>query len=168
MDSPIAVVRTLVTQKAAVISGTLDASWRSRRIAPRIVGGAPNKLMDRVDTATPNRKNGDVGGSLEVRISDAERHRIVERLNQAYADGRITFDEHHERVDLALAALTKRDARAITSDLPRATGRRRRPQSRFRPPRLFLKANVVLWAIWGTEVLLGNTPAGDLWPLIVT
>jgi hypothetical protein len=123
---------------------------------------------NRVDTAPAIRQNGAVGGSLEVRISDADRNRVVERLREAYAEGRISLDELHERVDLAFGALTKQDVVSITKDLPKLKGRHGPPQSRFRPPRLFLKVNAVLWAIWGAETLSGHAGTHDLWPLVVT
>lgn len=124
--------------------------------------------MHRVDTGPRSHQNGAVGRSLELRVSDADRHQAVERLREAYAEGRITLDELHERVDRALEAVTRHDVVSITRDLPKVAGKRRAPQGRFRPPRLFLEVNAVLWAIWGVEVVSGHAGTGDLWPLIVT
>jgi hypothetical protein len=53
-----------------------------------------------------------------IRVSDADRDRIVERLREHYADGRLTSDELDERVSAALSAKTYGDLRAIMTDLP--------------------------------------------------
>jgi hypothetical protein len=44
-----------------------------------------------------------------LRISDADREQAVVTLNDAVADGRLTWDEHAERVELALKARTRAD-----------------------------------------------------------
>jgi hypothetical protein len=53
-----------------------------------------------------------------MRVSDADRDRIVERLREHFADGRLTSDELDERVSAALSAKTYGDLRAIMTDLP--------------------------------------------------
>jgi hypothetical protein len=53
-----------------------------------------------------------------IRISDADRERIVERLREHYAVGRLTSDELDERVTAALSAKTYGDLRAVMTDLP--------------------------------------------------
>ena len=41
-----------------------------------------------------------------VRASDSDRDQVAEVLHTAYAEGRISLDEHEERVSAALAART--------------------------------------------------------------
>jgi hypothetical protein len=53
-----------------------------------------------------------------IRISDAEREHVVERLREHYADGRLTADELDERVTVALSAKTYGDLRVVMTDLP--------------------------------------------------
>jgi hypothetical protein len=53
-----------------------------------------------------------------IRISDADRERVVERLREHYADGRLTSDELDERVTAALNAKTYGDLRGPMTDLP--------------------------------------------------
>jgi len=53
-----------------------------------------------------------------MRISDADREHIVERLREHYAEGRLTSDELDERVTAALSAKTYGDLRAVMTDLP--------------------------------------------------
>jgi len=50
-----------------------------------------------------------------IRISDAEREHVVERLREHYADGRLTSDELDERVTAALSAKIKKE---ITKSKP--------------------------------------------------
>ena len=55
------------------------------------------------------------GGNL--RASDADREQVATLLSAAYAEGRLTRDEHDERVDQLMAAKTFDDLIPITSDL---------------------------------------------------
>jgi len=61
-----------------------------------------------------------MGRSLEVRLSDADRHQVVERLRDAYTEGRISIDELHDRAEVAFHALTRQGVVSITMDLPQA------------------------------------------------
>lgn len=56
-----------------------------------------------------------------LRISDAERDTIVDRLNVAVGEGRITLAEFSERAGLAQEARTRADVVPLTADLPDAT-----------------------------------------------
>lgn len=51
------------------------------------------------------------------RASDADRDQVSEVLNTAYAEGRLTFDEHQERAQSALQARTFDDLTELTADL---------------------------------------------------
>ena len=42
----------------------------------------------------------------QFRVSDADRDQVTEVLHAAYAEGRITLDEHAERTSAALEAKT--------------------------------------------------------------
>lgn len=53
-----------------------------------------------------------------VLASDGERDDAVRVLNEAFAEGRLTGDEHGERVRSAYAARTWRDLDRVTADLP--------------------------------------------------
>ncbi|GAA2803242.1 DUF1707 SHOCT-like domain-containing protein [Crossiella cryophila] len=54
----------------------------------------------------------------EMRVSDAERDLIAQRLNQAVGEGRITLTEYNERVGLAYAAVTRGELDRVVADLP--------------------------------------------------
>lgn len=62
---------------------------------------------------TPQREP----GFEDLRCSDSDRQLVTDVLNTAYAEGRITIDEHDERVDKAHAAKTFRELNALTTDL---------------------------------------------------
>jgi hypothetical protein len=55
------------------------------------------------------------GGSL--RASDADREKVATVLSTAYAEGRLSRDEHEERLDQLLAAKTFDELIPITRDL---------------------------------------------------
>lgn len=54
----------------------------------------------------------------ELRISDADRHRIAQVLQDAAGDGRLTLDELQERLDRVFAAKTFGEVTELTADLP--------------------------------------------------
>ncbi|MFI0407962.1 DUF1707 and DUF4870 domain-containing protein [Actinomadura sp. 3N508] len=53
----------------------------------------------------------------DLRVSDAEREPVIERLQDAYAEGRLDHDEFDMRVHLAMTAKTRNDLGAVTRDL---------------------------------------------------
>lgn len=55
-----------------------------------------------------------------IRASDTERHAVVHRIQDAVADGMLTFDEGGERMAAAYAARFTRDLAPLTADLPPA------------------------------------------------
>ncbi|MFA1544400.1 DUF1707 domain-containing protein [Actinomadura monticuli] len=61
--------------------------------------------------------------SGDLRVSDAEREPVIQRLQDAYAEGRLDEDEFDMRVQLAITARTRRDLGAVTQDLVPAPAR---------------------------------------------
>jgi hypothetical protein len=59
-----------------------------------------------------------------LRASDAERDRIADILRDALAEGRLTADEHAERVEGVLSAKTVGELEVFIQDLPAAHGHR--------------------------------------------
>jgi uncharacterized Tic20 family protein len=53
----------------------------------------------------------------ELRVSHAEREPVVERLQQAYAEGRLDLAELDLRLHLAMTAKTRADLGAVLADL---------------------------------------------------
>ena len=57
-----------------------------------------------------------------IRASDADRDRIADILRDAMAEGRLTADEHAERVDLVYRAKTVNELEPLVKDLPVSGG----------------------------------------------
>ncbi|MEV6285901.1 DUF1707 domain-containing protein [Kribbella sp. NPDC051770] len=53
-----------------------------------------------------------------VRVGDDERQEAVRRLGEHYEAGRLTAEEHSERISQALQAKTAGDLAALFADLP--------------------------------------------------
>jgi hypothetical protein len=69
-----------------------------------------------------NEEPGQLDPSGKVRVSDAEREAVVERLRVATVEGRLTLSELTERTEAAYTATTRADLVPITADLPAVTG----------------------------------------------
>jgi hypothetical protein len=65
---------------------------------------------------------GDDEGEVRLRASDADRERVARVLGEALADGRLTVDEHGERIGILYATRTLDELTPLTADL--GTGRR--------------------------------------------
>ncbi|HET6988926.1 MAG TPA: DUF1707 domain-containing protein [Kribbella sp.] len=55
-----------------------------------------------------------------IRIGDSEREDAIKRLGEHYEAGRLSAEEHAERIDRALQAKTDADLAALFADLPGA------------------------------------------------
>jgi hypothetical protein len=55
-----------------------------------------------------------------MRASDADRDRVAEQLREALAEGRLTVEEHAERLDAVYRARTYADLSPLVEDLPSA------------------------------------------------
>jgi len=53
----------------------------------------------------------------DLRASDADRDRVLGMLSEAMSDGRLTMEEHAERVQRAIAARTLGELAELTADL---------------------------------------------------
>jgi hypothetical protein len=53
-----------------------------------------------------------------LRVSDAERNRVIEELQRHTADGRLTLDEFEARVEETLKARTAAELRVVLRELP--------------------------------------------------
>ena len=125
---------------------------------------------------------------LTMRASDGDRQRVVERLQGALEDGRLSMDEFTDRTGLAFRAVTYGDLAPLCADLPAAApviAASLAPAagtSAAVPYRVGYLAGLpvvlkVLWTIWLVAVsvnvvvwALVADPAGrlsDPWPLWV-
>ncbi|MEV5710052.1 DUF1707 domain-containing protein [Actinoallomurus sp. NPDC052274] len=65
----------------------------------------------------PWRPNDQHVPARDLRASDADRERVVALLRDAHGDGRLTVEEHAERVEGAYSARTLGELTALTADL---------------------------------------------------
>ncbi|PWI20733.1 hypothetical protein DI272_29315 [Streptomyces sp. Act143] len=73
---------------------------------------------------TPTPPAATASGAPGLRASDADRDRVADILREALAEGRLTADEHAERVEGALTAKTVGELDVFIQDLPAAHARR--------------------------------------------
>lgn len=99
------------------------------------------------------RRTGPDDGS-GLRVSDAERNEVAEKLSRHFADGRLDQAEFKTRLDRALGAVTRSDLGDLFYDLPRLEDDPAPPKprrSRFLPvAALLVMAAVVAGAIVST------------------
>ncbi|MGH8889066.1 MAG: DUF1707 SHOCT-like domain-containing protein [Acidothermaceae bacterium] len=119
-----------------------------------------------------------------LRVSDADRDRVTGQLREAFAEGRLTAEEFHERAGQALAARTGADLIALTADLPAPTppavsGAASVAQSALQPVRsgelrriwtAWASMAILLTAVWVlTAVTSSSVPVfWPAWPLGIT
>jgi hypothetical protein len=97
-------------------------------------------------------------GAPQTRASDADRDAAAALLGAAFAEGRLTADEHGERLSAAYAARSWQQLRQLTADLPGtagATERRAAPGMAAGPDRCLL-----------CLLLIVCPPAGIAWWLL--
>ncbi|MFC6286168.1 DUF1707 domain-containing protein [Nocardioides sp. GCM10027113] len=67
----------------------------------------------------PLERPGPFGGDpSQMRVSDADRHRVADILREAAGEGRLDLEELDERLESTYAAKTYADLVPITADLP--------------------------------------------------
>lgn len=123
-----------------------------------------------------------------LRLSDRDRAAAADLLGEAYAEGRLSLEEHHERLDRAGAAVHLGEVVPLLEDLvPRLTPARGRELARATPDELrtqaqqrwaaerrqallaFLGPSLICWAVYAA--LVWGDPWQDWqlpWPLIVS
>src|SRR6185503_11180792 len=95
-----------------------------------------------------------------LRVGNAEREQVVQRVHDAFAEGRLEAEELQQRLDAVYRAKTMADLVPLTADLPASRPtpavepRAARPPRPVRPAvrRRVPTALRVLWIIWVTAV----------------
>ncbi|MFR9789311.1 DUF1707 domain-containing protein [Streptomyces sp. MB22_4] len=117
-----------------------------------------------MDLQKPARTQDATASVAALRASDADRDRVADILREALAEGRLTADEHAERVDGVLSAKTVGELEVFIQDLPAAHQRPSGPAYAPAPPRptddipAESDANVV--AVLSSAVRRGRRRAG--------
>ncbi len=99
------------TPALRTVSITVGGPARSRLVPPLSgVGHPPSKI------GNPRR----MSDLSRIRVSDADRNHVIDRLQQATSEGRLSLDELDDRITDALAARTWSDLDPLVDDLPAA------------------------------------------------
>jgi hypothetical protein len=103
-----------------------------------------------VDTITGDYPAGD------LRVSDADRDRAISELSEHFQAGRLTADEHDERMGRAMQARTGRELAALFADLPRrqAPATELSPRPHGRAPGVLIGVGASLIAVLVARVVL--------------
>jgi hypothetical protein len=104
-----------------------------------------------------------------MRVSDAERQAVTDRLAEHFGDGRLDQAEFDERVGRAMSAKTRADLNGLFDDLPEtgAPAVPEHPRRRYRHPVLLLVLLVVLALAASHAVLWATVPLLWLGLLVV-
>ena len=89
-----------------------------------------------------------------LRVSDAERNAVADKLSRHYADGRLDESEFKERLDAAMSAKTQGDLAGLFDDLPPLASETPPPPSRRRRLVPFLVVVAFLVVAAGSTVSL--------------
>jgi ABC-type Na+ efflux pump permease subunit len=102
-----------------------------------------------------------------LRVSDAERTEVADRLSKHYSDGRLNEAEFNERLDQAMSARTRSDLSGIFADLPElpATGSSQPPAGRERAHPLRRVLFLVL--VIAIAAMVGNALAHSVIPWVL-
>ena len=85
--------------------------------------------------------------TAHLRVSDAERHEVAERLSRHFADGRLDQSEFDLRLGRATGAVTRGDLDGLFDDLPPLSDEVVRPRRRRRLIPLLVAIALVALAI---------------------
>ncbi|MFB7715247.1 DUF1707 domain-containing protein [Streptomyces sp. NPDC056105] len=99
----------------------------------------------------------------DLRASDADRDRTADILREALAEGRLTADEHAERIDGVYRAKTHAELEPLVRDLPGAHDQRRPVSSSpapNRPTAVPAVADENLVAVFSTSARKGRWRVG--------
>lgn len=104
-----------------------------------------------------------VPGDLQIRCADADREMVASVLNAAYSEGRITLDEHSERLEKVWRSRTFADLVPLTADLVPTDGQRMPRQVATSQPRLVVDSSHQEQAADTLFTVLGTVRRQGVW-----
>ena len=107
-----------------------------------------------------------------IRVSDADRSEVIDRLQRATAEGRLDLDELDDRISAALAARTWSDVDPLVEDLPfvDASGPDDEPDDPSAASSAAVRAGALATLVAGAVSIAGSywTPWGALLGVVST
>lgn len=113
--------------------------------------------------SVPSRRASDVNSGM--RVSDAERAAVTDRLAKHYGEGRLDQAEFDERMEKAMTAKTQSDFSGLFADLPGSEAAEPAPRHRRRHPQRFLFLFLVLVVVLAEAV--GHVLMQSVIPLLL-
>jgi hypothetical protein len=99
-----------------------------------------------------------------MRVSDAERQAVADRLAEHFGDGRLDHAEFDERVGRAMSAKTRADLAGLMDDLPETGAPAAQPASRRRRPvRSFLAIVLIVFIAMAAAHAAVHLAAALIW-----
>lgn len=105
----------------------------------------------------PSERSARPTSSARLRASDDERERVVRRLRDAAAEGRLDLDELESRIEQTLEAKTHAELAALTADLPGAEGPEEVPALVLKGGMFGVSQGPGRWEVPGRIVAHGGT-----------
>ncbi len=93
------------------------STWTPSTDPPREPGRTPDRDGSPASSVDGGAAAGVAAAGGSLRASDADRDQVATLLGAAYGEGRLTHEEHDERLERVLAARTFDDLVALTDDL---------------------------------------------------
>jgi hypothetical protein len=90
--------------------------------------------------------------TTNLRVSDAERNEVADKLSRHFSEGRLDQSEFKERLDAAMSAKTQGDLAGLFDDLPPLEATDPPPPSRRRRLIPFLVMMVILIVAAGSSI----------------
>jgi hypothetical protein len=95
-------------------SSDVDREYLHTRLHPR-----GHMMRYRWDPNFSMGSRSSSAADADLRVSDAERNEVADKLSRHFADGRLDQSEFKERLDQAMGAKTRGDLSGLFGDLPR-------------------------------------------------
>jgi hypothetical protein len=93
------------------------------------------------------------GADASVRVSDADRNEVADRLAKHYSEGRLDQGEFSERLDRVMSAKTRADLGTVLADLPGTPASGPRPRHGHMGRFLLLVLAVIAAAAVGQAIV---------------
>lgn len=131
-------------------------------IADRVLTGARSEPVRHRTVSASSWSPWRGGSDPKMRVSDAERHEVVDMLSKHYGDGRLDSQEFEERMAKAMSAKTRADLDGLFFDLPSLGAPAPAPAAR-RPLRPLVWGAALVLGFFSITSMVALAPAHHAW-----